>query len=124
MHPRAIVFDLDGTLAKSKTEVGSDVGELLKELLEYVPVAVMSGGSWKQFETQLLPALPSDTNLSKLYLFPVSAGECRTYENGAWKVLYTHAFKKEERDQRKYGGSVLKTEVHRLPSQLLARGLR
>ena len=99
MYPRAIVFDLDGTLAKSKTEVGKDVGELLKELLTYVPVAVMSGGSWKQFETQLLPALPADTDLSKLYLFPVSAGECRTYQDGAWKVLYTHAFSKEEHEQ-------------------------
>jgi len=97
LAPRAVVFDLDGTLAESKTEVTSEVANALARLLDTRPVAVMSGGSWKQFEKQLLPALPKDTSYEHLYLFPTSAAECFKYTDGAWKPVYTHRFREDER---------------------------
>jgi HAD superfamily hydrolase (TIGR01484 family) len=99
MMPKAVIFDLDGTLARSKSPVTKEVGDALSRLLKTRPVAVMSGGSWKQFETQLLPALPSDTPFKELYLFPVSAAECLQYTGSAWKTMYTHRFTKKERDE-------------------------
>ena len=99
MNPKLAVFDLDGTLAASKSPVTGQMGTLLARLLEKMPVAVMSGGAWKQFEKQLLPALPSDARLDRLYLFPVSAAECLRYEDGEWRTVYTNRFSDEERER-------------------------
>jgi phosphomannomutase len=98
MNPKAVVFDLDGTLAKSKSPVDTSMGTALARLLQTRPVAVMSGGAWKQFETQLLPALPSNARLDRLYLFPTSAAACHHYDGG-WKTVYSHAFTSEEREK-------------------------
>tara|TARA_R110002111_G_scaffold130528_1_gene195320 strand:+ start:912 stop:1181 length:270 start_codon:yes stop_codon:yes gene_type:complete len=45
-----IVFDLDGTLAQSKSPLDTEMAELLTSLLCIVQVAVISGGAWPQFE--------------------------------------------------------------------------
>ena len=47
---KLIVFDLDGTLAPSKSPIDTEVGSLLHDLLSVVKVAVISGGAWPQFE--------------------------------------------------------------------------
>ena len=46
---RLIVFDLDGTLAESKSAPDSEMSKLLHDLLGLVKVAVISGGDWEQF---------------------------------------------------------------------------
>lgn len=50
---RLIVFDLDGTLAESKSSLDAEMSILLHELLNIIKVAVISGGNWSQFEKQL-----------------------------------------------------------------------
>jgi len=52
---KLIVFDLDGTLAESKSSLDAEMSALLHRLLEIAKVAVISGGDWPQFEKQLLP---------------------------------------------------------------------
>lgn len=95
--PRAVIFDLDGTLAESKSEMKNEMGEALAELLKKIPSAIMSGGSFPQFQKQLLPFFPTDTLFEKLFLFPTSASSCYVYKNGAWHVSYTDAFSEEEK---------------------------
>ena len=51
---KLIVFDLDGTLAPSKSSLAPTTACLLRDLLEIIQVAVISGGAWTQFEKQLL----------------------------------------------------------------------
>ena len=51
---RAVIFDLDDTLAPSKSPVPPDVADSLRRLLEVVEVCVISGGQWMQFHDQLL----------------------------------------------------------------------
>lgn len=96
--PKLMAFDLDGTLAESKQRLSADMGELLSKLLSKMPVAVMSGASFKQFETQFFPALPPEANLAKLYLFPTNAAQGFIYEQGAWQLKYDHSFTKVERE--------------------------
>jgi hydroxymethylpyrimidine pyrophosphatase-like HAD family hydrolase len=55
---KLIVFDLDGTLAESKSPLDAEMSKLLGALLGIVKVAVISGGNWPQFEKQLLSNLP------------------------------------------------------------------
>src|SRR3989338_7028934 len=95
--PKLVAFDLDGTLAESKQRVSAEMGELVAGLLERMPVAVMSGASFKQFEVQFLPALPVDTQFSKLHLFPDNGAICFVYQQERWQVRYEHSFSKPER---------------------------
>jgi hydroxymethylpyrimidine pyrophosphatase-like HAD family hydrolase len=47
---KLIVFDLDGTLAPSKSSLDAEMLTLLHDLLGVIKVAVISGGAWPQFE--------------------------------------------------------------------------
>ncbi len=57
---KLIVYDLDGTLAKSKSSLDDEMSALLYDLLGVAKVAVISGGDWPQFEKQVLSNLPHD----------------------------------------------------------------
>jgi HAD superfamily hydrolase (TIGR01484 family) len=94
--PKLIVFDLDGTLSESKQPTTQVMGACIARLLSFIPVAVMSGANLPQFRTQFLQALPTDAELSQLYLFPVGAAECYRYKDSSWQQLYTHTFTPEE----------------------------
>src|SRR5438046_2071086 len=98
-HPRITVFDLDGTLTESKERVSAEMAELLAQLLHTMPVAIMSGAGLPQFEKQLLPFLPPEAKLEKLYLFPDNAAQCFVYRQGGWHVQYDNAFSDTERDK-------------------------
>ncbi len=60
-----IIFDPDGTLTESKSLTDAGMGALLAALLKIMQVAVISGGSWPQFQTQCLPCLPDSADLEK-----------------------------------------------------------
>ena len=66
MVKKLIVFDLDGTLAASKSSLDAEMSSLLHDLLSVVKVAIISGGAWLQFEKQALSDLPHDDRLTKL----------------------------------------------------------
>lgn len=65
-----VVFDLDGTLAESKSPIDAEMAQLLDFLLDIVNVAVISGGAWKQFENQVLARLSPKDALRRLSLLP------------------------------------------------------
>ena len=69
MVKKLIVFDLDGTLAESKSALDPEMSGLLHDLLGIVKVAVISGGGWPQFEKQLISKLPQDERLRELPCF-------------------------------------------------------
>jgi hypothetical protein len=77
---KIVIFDLDGTLAKSKSKLDKEMATLICELLRKKYVAVTSGGSIQQFETQFLSKLPKKTNLRNLFLFPTSAATGYYYD--------------------------------------------
>lgn len=97
--PKITIFDLDGTLTESKQPLAKEMGEALKKLLGKMPVAVMSGADFPQFEKQFLPYLPSDSNLGNLFLFPTSAAECLSFKNGKWQSEYDYLFTGEEKQK-------------------------
>jgi len=88
---RLIVFDLDGTLAESKSSLDNEMSGLLHDLLGIVKVAVISGGNWPQFEKQLLSNLPHDERLENLSLLPTCGTKFYQY-TGNWEKLYSEDF--------------------------------
>lgn len=117
---KLIVFDLDGTLAESKSPLSREMGALLARLLSEMPVAVMSGGAYAQFEKQLLGGIPHDANVANLYLFPVSAAQCYVWRSNAWQLVYDNPFTPKERARvlTALEESLRETGLDRPPEQL------
>ena len=95
---RAVAFDLDGTLAESKQRVSAEMGNLLGDLLRRMPVAVMSGAGFPQFQKQFFPAIPGDASFERLYIFPDNAAQCFVFTGDRWHPQYDYAFSKEEKE--------------------------
>jgi hypothetical protein len=93
---KLIVFDLDGTLAPSKSSLAPQTAALLHDLLDIIKVAVISGGAWEQFEKQLLTDLPKDCRLANLSLLPTCGTKFFQY-NGKWTQLYSEDLSAEQR---------------------------
>jgi phosphomannomutase len=93
---KLIVFDLDGTLAKSKSPLDAEMSKLLHDLLGVVKVAVISGGDWPQFYKQLISNLPHDEGLANLSVLPTCGTKFFQY-SGDWKKIYAEDFAADEK---------------------------
>ncbi len=97
--PKLIAFDLDGTLSESKQRLPAEMGELLGKLLEKMPVAIMSGASFAQFEKQVLPALPDTPFMNRLFIFPTNAAQCYVFKESRWQTAYDQSFNTFEKSR-------------------------
>lgn len=90
---KIIAFDLDGTLAESKSPITSEMAELVKSLAKQRSVVVISGGSFKQFKTQFLPPFHNDDSMipliHNLILLPTSGTQRYEYNQGKkdWELM-------------------------------------
>lgn len=95
---KLIVFDLDGTLAESKSSLDAEMATLLHKLMGIVKVAVISGGDWPQFEKQLLSNLPKGKSLKNLSLLPTCGTKFYKYD-GEWNKIYSEDFTDDEKSK-------------------------
>jgi HAD superfamily hydrolase (TIGR01484 family) len=93
---KLIVFDLDGTLAESKSSIDAEMSRLLADLLGILKVAVISGGDWPQFEKQVLSHLPHSGNLVSLSILPTCGTKFYQFR-ADWKKLYSEDFTADEK---------------------------
>lgn len=71
---RLIIFDLDGTLTESKSDMDAEMAGLVASLLEKKQVAVIGGAKYETFRRQLLSKLKAPPgSLKNLFLFPTTA---------------------------------------------------
>lgn len=94
-----VAFDLDGTLAESKQPLKDTMGEALADLLAVAHVAVISGGDWSQFETQVASRLPPPADLSKLWLMPTTGTKLYKHKDTAWEAIYAELFSDDARKE-------------------------
>lgn len=84
----AVVFDLDGTLAKSKQPIDRKMARLLLWLIKKKKVAVIGGGKISLFRRQFFRFFASSrANLGNLYLFPTNGAALYRYKN-SWRKVY------------------------------------
>jgi len=96
-----IIFDLDGTLAKSKAPMDREMSTLLSLLLHHKKVAVTSGGKYAQFQNQFLENLKCPTKvLDSLYLFPTCATSFYRYQD-TWINVYEEKLTEAEKQKIK-----------------------
>ena len=97
---KLVAFDLDDTLAPSKSPLPEPVGEALKALLDLVPVAVISGGALPQFRLQLLDSLDaSKTQSDVLHLLPTCGTQYLRFREGDLVQLYRQSLTQEQRER-------------------------
>ena len=94
---RLIAFDLDGTLAESKQPIDAEMSALLARLSQVAQVAVISGGDWPQFQSQLLAQLPPTIDLSRWFVLPTSGTKLYRFAGGAWELAYAERLSDAER---------------------------
>jgi HAD superfamily hydrolase (TIGR01484 family) len=92
------VFDLDGTLAASKSSLDAEMASLLRDLLQVVEVAIISGGAWLQFERQVLANLPKNSMLAKLSILPTCGTQFYQFKD-QWTKLYSEDFTADEKQK-------------------------
>lgn len=87
---RLVAFDLDDTLAPSKSPVDPRMADLLVRLLGTVEVCVISGGQFGQFQMQLVDNLPVEQAdaLARLHLMPTCGTQYYLFQNGGWVQQY------------------------------------
>jgi phosphomannomutase len=90
------IFDLDGTLAESKSPIDAEMAALLARLLEVVRVAIISGAAWAQFEKQVLSNIPRNACLDRLSVLPTCGTKFYRHDGG-WKELYSEDLTAEEK---------------------------
>lgn len=89
---KVIAFDLDGTLAESKSALPDRMSELLGGLLKKYDVCVISGGKFQQFELQLVNNLKVDpVALERLHLMPTCGTRYYLYnlKESQWDKIYS-----------------------------------
>jgi hydroxymethylpyrimidine pyrophosphatase-like HAD family hydrolase len=107
-----IIFDLDGTLAESKQPVDENMAIMLLMLLSKKKMAVISGGSFPQFQKQFLPALVKQTKWSKasdlpspfinLFLLPTTGSSMYIFKENNWFKEYSHDLSVSEKEQIRF----------------------
>ncbi len=95
---KLIIFDLDGTLAESKSSLDAEMKALLQKLLGKMKVAVISGGDWPQFKKQLLSEFPVNKSLKNLFILPTCGTKFYEYNKG-WNKIYSEDFSTTEKEK-------------------------
>lgn len=110
-----IVFDLDGTLTESKANLKSDMSRALTKLLTTKKVAVIGGGSYRQFREQFLgPFRCPEKFLKNLFLFPATSTLFYRYE-GNWKKIYSNEISSREKKRIRQAFKDAFKEIHYVP---------
>lgn len=98
LDKKIIIFDLDGTLAPSKSPVEEGMVLALSKLLVSKKVAVISGGSFDQFNKQFLNNFSKiEANFENLYIMPTSGTSLYIYKKPVWSRVYTYEFTEMEK---------------------------
>ena len=95
-----IAFDLDGTLAVTKSPVSDSMAGLLRDLLSPYEVCVISGGAFEQFRLQLIERLDaSPEQLSRLHIMPTSGTKYFRFDTHSreWVAQYSEDLAPETR---------------------------
>lgn len=119
---KLIIFDLDGTLTPTKAPMDKEMAKLFKKLLAIKKVAVIGGGKYDIFKTQLLRRFKAPNQLfSNLFLFPTTATAFYLYKFG-WKKVYALQLSKRGRKKiKKTFRQVLKMVGYKHPQKIYGK---
>jgi len=97
---KLIAFDLDGTLAPSKSHFDPRMVALFDRLLAKYHVCVISGAKYELFQRQFLTQITTEsTSLERLHLLPTTGTRYYRFKDGEWHMEYAEDFTPKEKQQ-------------------------
>ncbi|RLI57515.1 MAG: HAD family hydrolase [Candidatus Thorarchaeota archaeon] len=109
VFPRILIFDLDGTLAKSKQPIDSEVAYLLLEVSRRgCLIVIVSGAGFSQFSKQVVGSLESLATEECLYmmfrnmiLLPLNGSEVYLFDGfpARWRRIMSSDFDEMEKQR-------------------------
>lgn len=97
---KLLAFDLDDTLAVTKSPISDHMSETLARILEEFEVCIISGGRYEQFKTQVVDRLHIEPHkLNRLHLMPTCGTRYYRYNelDGEWQQQYAEDLSEAER---------------------------
>lgn len=97
-----IAFDLDDTLAVTKSAISPQMSELLSALLENYQVCVITGGAFDQIDKQVVQQLSVSAELlPRLHLMPTCGTRYYRFDpaGGDWVMQYAEDLTDIQKDQ-------------------------
>ncbi len=94
----AVVFDLDDTLAPSKSAMDPAMSAALARLLDHRPICIISGGRFEQFEAQALNGfIASEDAMARLHLMPTCGTRYYRRQQQTWALQYAEDLTDDEK---------------------------
>jgi HAD superfamily hydrolase (TIGR01484 family) len=100
MTKKLIAFDLDDTLAVTKSPISDRMSSLLGRLLEHYDVCVITGGTLHQIETQVVKRLEVPEHLlGRLHLMPTCGTRYYRFDelSHKWAMQYAEDLSTEQK---------------------------
>lgn len=91
MAKKILAFDLDDTLAVTKSPISDRMAELLTRLLDKYEICIISGGRFEQFKLQVIDRLEVEGHLlQKMHLMPSCGTRYYRYDalKNGWHQMY------------------------------------
>lgn len=94
-----VMFDLDDTLAPSKSPMDDSMVEVFGRLLDRSMACIISGGNFDQFQVQVLDRLGDDVNRANLHLMPTNGTQYVRWDGSEWKTVYAEYLTDDEKQR-------------------------
>jgi HAD superfamily hydrolase (TIGR01484 family) len=111
---KVLAFDLDDTLAITKSPISDEMVDVLSKILEKFDVCVISGGRFEQFQLQIIDRLHVNPHiLNRLHLMPTCGTRYYRYDelDREWRLQYAEDLTD---DQKKKIAEVLEASAKEL----------
>ena len=99
---KVLAFDLDDTLAVTKSPISDEMVEVLSRILENFEVCVISGGRFEQFKLQITDRLQvSPKLLTRLHLMPTCGTQYYRFDEAVndWQLQYAEDLTDQQKQQ-------------------------
>ncbi len=97
---KLLAFDLDDTLAITKSPISDEMSEVLGKILEEFEVCIISGGRYEQFKEQVIDRLFIEPHkLNRLHLMPTCGTRYYRYNEleVEWQLQYAEDLTEEQK---------------------------
>lgn len=92
-----VMFDLDDTLAPSKSPLDDSMVTVMRRLLGAASVCIISGGRYEQFQRQVLDRIGSVTEVANLHLMPTCGTQYVRHGASGWETVYAENLTDDEK---------------------------
>ncbi len=96
-----LIFDLDGTLAVSKSAISNSISELLSTASKSLNLVIISGGMFSQIKKQVIDELGTGTRLENISILPTSGSQmlCYNVKTLSWDTIYKKVLSSEQKNR-------------------------